>query len=628
MTRQMKKLHRILTVGLALLLLLTTITPIFANTTFTDVAADYWGRQHIAKAAERGIVSGSTQNGKPVFKPEDPVTKAEALIMVYKTLGATGKLQSTENFTSKYKSVMESYNIPMWAFEAIAYALEYNILSGSELSSIMSGTQQTNATRQQVAVYLGKAMNPNAQASTTSSLTFIDREIIDATAMPYVQLLVSKGIISGDNNNRFNPRNSIKRVEMATICSKAYDVLDAADVVVEVPVVVAPKTETKIRTIVDVRVDSIFVRDNDGNMDIYRVEESTEVFINNSKSRVGNLTRDRRAHFTFDENNKLIKIEVNPTEDKYEGFIDKITIGDSYDTITVRGDYGSTGTRTFRIYEDTEIEYEKKSGYIRDLSEGDQIAVVYEGDRAVRIEAYSPIDELVGILEAAITFNKYPFTMQIRTAGNQVRELELGDSLRIRKDNKTVDLTDLSRGDIVTIQLNGNRVSRIDAIGVSGTQKGDKGVIQSMILGNPNKITIVNADNREYTYDVDNNVKVYIDDTRSNLFDLRVGYEVELEIENNRVIAIEADKVEKSNTLTGEIVSVHDSINRIVVKTFNNTTKKYEEIPVFINKNTNIIDESGKSTDMKYLDRRDEVFVSGKYDDEVFVATRIIVLND
>lgn len=627
MTRQMKNIHRMLMIGLALLMLVTTITPIFADTTFTDVAANYWGRQHITKAAERGIVSGSLQNGKPVFKPEDPVTKAEALIMVYKTLDATDKLQSTENFTSKYKTVMESYNIPMWSFEAVAYALEYNILSGSELGGLMSGTQQTNATRQQVAGYLGKAMDPNAQASTTSSLTFIDREMIDTTALPYVQLLVNKGIISGDNNNRFNPKSSIKRVEMATVCSKAYDVLDATDIVVEVPVVAESKTETKIRTILDVKVDSVFVRDNDGNLDVYTIENTTEIFVNNSKSNKNNLSKDRRAHFTFDEDGKLLKIEMNPTEAKYEGYIDKINIGDSYDTITVRGDYGSTGTRTFRIYEDTEFEYENKSGNIRDLSVGDQITVVYEGDRAERIEAYSPMDELVGILEATIDYKKYPFVIKVKLAGNQVRELEIADNVRVRKDSKTKELTDLSRGDIVSIQLNGNKVTRIDASSVSGIQEDDKGIVQSIILGNPNKIVIVNEDNEEFTYDIDSNVTIYIDDTKSELYDLRVGYEVELEIENNRVLAIEADKVESRNSLSGEIVSVHDSINRVVVKNFDNTTKRYEEVPVFINKYTNIIDEDGKSIDMGGLYRRDEVFVSGEYDDGVFVATRIIVLN-
>ncbi|AOY75527.1 S-layer homology domain-containing protein [Clostridium formicaceticum] len=628
----MKSFKRIFIVMMILAMFMTTAMTSFAAIAFTDVSTNYWGRPHIEKMADNSIVSGMMENGKLVFKPEAFVSRVQALQMIFRTLRATDRLQSTANFTNKYEDVMASYNIPEWAYEAVAYALEYEILTGNELANLMKDEQQVSATRQQVAVYLGKAIDTDPQGSAVSSINFVDRELIDAVAMPYVELLVTNNIISGDDKNYFNPRNTITRAQMAAICSKAFDYLEEeADIIVEIPVndpVEEEKTETKIATIIDIRNDNIFVRDNNDNVDVYTIENNTEFFLNGSKTTRNNVTKDRRAHFTFNQEKKLIKIEINPSEDKYEGFIDKINRGDSYDSITVRGDYGYTSTRTFRLSENTEIRYENKSAHIRDLSTGDQISVVYEGDRAVRIEAYSPMDELVGILEASISYTRYPFTMQVRTAGNQVRELEISDGVRVRKDDKTKELTDLSRGDIVSLQINGNRVTRIDAISVSGTQKDDKGVVQSIILGNPNKITIVNEDNDEFTYDIDNNVTIYIDDTRSNLYDLRVGYEVELEIENNRVIAIEADKVEQRNSLTGEIVSVHDSINRIVLKVFNDTSKRYEDIPVYINKNTNIIDEKGKSIDMGYLDRRDEVFVSGKYEEDVFVATRIIILNN
>lgn len=633
----MKNLHRVLRIGLALLILLTTIAPIFAATTFTDVAADYWGRQHIAKAAERGIVSGSVVNGKPVFKPEDPVTKAEALIMVYKTLKATNKLKSTQNFTSKYQTVMESYKIPMWAYEAVAYALEYNILSGSELSTIMSGTQQVNATRQQVAVYLGKAIDPNAQASATSPLTFIDREIIDTAALPYVQLLVSKGIISGDNNNRFNPKNTIKRVEMATVCSKAYDVLNSADIVVEVPVSVQepeePKTTTKYRTIdyVATETNTVFVRDDNDNQEIYQVLSSTEILVNGVKRSIGYLAKNQKANFIFDKDNKLIKIEVNPTGNKYEGFIEKITLGSNYDSIVVYDEYSPANDRrrTFRVYKDDKIviELDGKRVDVEDLKEDDQIAVTYDGNRATRITSYSKIQDITGILEASVNFTRYPFKISVRSVNNTVKEYEIDDSVTVRINNKKANLEDLVRGDIVTIRLDRDKVSRIEATSIN-LNKEDKGIIQSITLGNPNKITIIGKDDEEVTYEVSNSASIYIDDERGTVRDLGIGYDVELELQGNVIVAIEATKVVQRNSIEGEIVRFYDSINRIIVKGYDSTTRRYEEVAVYINKDTRIIDEDGKVIDMRYLDRGDEVFITGNYEDDIFIATRIIVLND
>lgn len=629
---QMKNIRRIGMIVLALLMLLTTIVPIFAAAGFTDVAADYWGKSHIDKAAEKGIVSGSLENGKSVFKPEDPVTKAEALIMVYKTLKTTNKLKSTENYTNKYKSVLESYNIPNWSFEAIAYTLEHNILSGSELAGLMSGTKQTNATREQVAMYLGRAIDSNVQTSSVTPLTFIDREVISTPALPYVQLLVGKKIISGDNNNRFNPKNTIKRVEMATVCAKAYDVLKTVDIVVEIPEPQEPKTTTKFRTIdfVAIETNTVLVRDDNDKQEIYQVLSNTEIIVNKLKRSISYLSRNQKANFVFDQDDRLIKIEVNPTENKYEGFIDKITLGTSYDSIMVYDEYGlpNDRRRTFKVYENDNIliELDNKRVDVKDLKEGDQISVIYDNDRATRITSYSKIQDITGILDDSVNFARYPFKISVRGVNNVVKDYEVEESVTVRLGSKRANLEDLVRGDIVTITLDRDRVTRIEAA-QTNIKKTDKGIIQSITLGNPNSLTLIGKDDEEVRYEISNSASIYIDDERSTVRDLGVGYDVELELQGNVIVEIEAKKVEQRNSIEGEIVRFHDSINRIIVKGYDSSTRRYEEVPVFVNKDTKIIDKDGKTIDMRYLDRRDEVFVTGRYEDDVFVATRIIVIE-
>ena len=616
---------------LALVMLLTTIAPSFAATNFADVSSDYWGRTHIAKAAERGIVSGSIENGKSVFKPEDPVTKAEALIMVYKTLRATNNLKSTDSFANKYKAVLESYKIPSWAFEAIAYAMEYNILTGGELAGLMSNGRQTNASRQQVAVYLGRAFGSGNQDINISPLTFIDREVIDKDALPYVQLLVNKKIISGDDNNRFNPRNSIKRVEMATVCSKAYDVLKASDIIIEVPDPQKPKTTTKFRTIdfVAFDTDTILVRDDNDDQEIYQVLNNTEILVNGVKRSIGYLSKNQRANFIFDQNNRLLKIEVDPKESKYEGFIDRISLGTDYTSIVVYDEYSPPNDRrrTFRVYDsdNIRIELDDKRVDVKDLKEDDQIRVYYDSNRATKIESYSRIQDITGILDDAINYSRYPYRLSLRGVNNQLTEYEIDESIVVRLGNRRATLEDLVRGDILTITLNRNRITRIEAA-QTNIKKKDEGIIQSITLGNPNSIVILDKDGEEVSYDIANSASIYIDDERSDFKDLGIGYDVELELQGNAVVAIEAEKVEQRNSIEGEIVRFHDSINRIIVKGYDTSTKRYEEIPVYVTKDTRIIDEDGKSIDMRYLDRRDEVFVTGRYEDDVFVATRIIVL--
>ncbi|SNS43813.1 S-layer homology domain-containing protein [Anaerovirgula multivorans] len=632
----MKRMKRSVIIMFTLLMLLTTTMTSFAAT-FADVGTNHWARQHVEKMEEKSIISGMTEGGKLVFKPESAVSRVQAIHMIYRTLRATNKLQSTENFTSKYQTVMASYNIPEWGYEAVSYAYEKGIITGAELGNLMVGTQQVSATRQQVAVYLGKAIDVNAQVSSTSPLTFIDRELIDTAALPYVQLLVSNKIISGDNNNKFNPKNTITRAQMASICSKAYDVLDTVNIVVEVPVPVQEetKTTTKFGTIdyVVIETNTVFVRDGD-NIEIYQVASNTEIIVDGVKRVINSLSKGQDGKFVFDGNNKLIKIEINASANKYKGFIEYLTTGESYNTIIVRDDYNTTNKRkTFKVYnsDHVNIQLDDKNATFKDLEEETQVEVIYDGDRALKIVSYSNnMQDVAGILEASVNFAKYPFKITVRVANNEIKDYEITESVTVRRNGKKADLEDLVRGDIVSLIVEkNNKISRITATSTkTSNKKKDEGIIQSIAFDRPNKITIINEDDDEITYEVDNNVSIYLDDTRSTIYDLRIGHNIEIEVQGNVITEIEGKKTTAGNRITGEIVSIYDNIDRIIVRIYDSSTRKYDEISVYINKDTTIYTDDGKERELRYLARKDEVFIYGSYEHDVFVATKIMVIND
>ncbi|SDJ84513.1 S-layer homology domain-containing protein [Natronincola ferrireducens] len=626
----MKKARKLLILSITLLLLVSTTMTSFASTPFRDVSGTHWARQHITRMAEKKIIGGMLdEGGNPIFMPDASVTKPQALQMIYNTLAASGKLKSTQNYTEKYKSVMVSNSVPTWAHQAVAYALEHSLLPGSELAGLMNGSQQTNATRQQVAVYLGRALEGNLPKDTTVAVNFIDREIISSEALPYVGLLVKHKIISGDNNNRFNPHNTITRAQMAAMSSSTYDVLKS-EIIVEVTPPAEPKTTTKSRTIISADNRTIYVWDNDYRVEMYTVESNTEVTINGVKRSITNLARDQKANLVFNEDDELIKIEVNPSDNKYEGVVESTTIGNIYGTITVRNDsYSSDRRRVFRVYttENVEIKLDGKTVGLQDLKEDHQVTVTYDGYNAIKIIADTKLRDTTGLLESSVNFARYPYTIRIRIANNEVRELELDEYVAVRRDGRRRNLEDLVRGDIIEVTIEKDKVTYIEATSIN-VKREDEGVIQSIVFGNPNKITIVGKEDKEVTYEVDTNVSVYIDDERATFHDLRVDYNIELELQGNVIITIEGKKIERRNSFDGEIVRFHDNINRIIVKVYNTDARKYEEIPVYVNNSTRILDEKGKEIDMRYLDRRDQVFITGRYDDDVFIATRIIVIND
>ena len=85
-----------------------------------------------------------------------------------------------------------------------------------------SGTNR-DSTRENVAVIFGKALSHISKVNTSAELSFKDKAEITATSVPYIDLLARLGILVGDSDGNFNPKNYINRAEMAVIASKSYE---------------------------------------------------------------------------------------------------------------------------------------------------------------------------------------------------------------------------------------------------------------------------------------------------------------------------------------------------------------------------------------------------------------------
>ena len=624
----MKKLRRTTLIILATCLVLTNIVPAFASS-FPDVPSNHWAKPYIDKVEKHRIITGTTDaNLNVIFAPNNPVTKIESLQMIYKTLAATDRLKTSQSLKDKYKNTLDSYDIPSWSHEAVAYALEYNILNTLEISGLMSSGKQTTASRQQVAVYFGKVLDSSISSTTLPPLSFIDSETIGADAKPYVQLMVGHGIIRGDDNNRFNPRNTITRAEMAVLTAKTYDLLEDEKIVIEIPADKEPekpkdedKKITKKGKIEHIAIDTrtIFLRDENDEMFMYEIRSDADIIIDGRSRLINALSKDQKVSITLDSNDRIIKVEVNPKEDKIEGYVDSVLFGDLYDRIKV-------GNTTFKVYDDVEIEKDKKPISLADIKVDDAVTLYFSDDVATKIIVDNTYESFAGILESSVDFSRYPFRLTIRTVGSELKVLEIDDKATIRRDGKRADLEDLSKGDIVSVEVRDNTIEKIEATAMNKKQK-EKGTIESITIGSRNMLTILNEDNELVTYEANNSTVVYINDERASIADLRQHYEVELRIENDIVTEIDAKKRAQYNTLGGEITTVRDSVNRIIVRNFDRNSSRYEDVPVYINRDTEIHVGNKIQTGIRYLARNDEVFIYGEYDGDDFIATKVIVLN-
>lgn len=201
--------------------------PAYASV-FSDIDTAPWpgAAQYIDEAYELGIITGYIENDQRLCKPKNNVTYCEAVQLMYALMNSYSGTSVNQSVVSKWQSTMAAENIPSWAYNAVAYALENSILSRNDISIFMaSSTVQNNARREDIAVIFGKALSKVYSLASNPTLTYNDKAQIASTSVPYVELLNRLNIMVGDANNNFNPKVNMNRAELSVLVTKTYHTL-------------------------------------------------------------------------------------------------------------------------------------------------------------------------------------------------------------------------------------------------------------------------------------------------------------------------------------------------------------------------------------------------------------------
>lgn len=90
------------------------------TSSFTDVPANYWAAPAISAVSNSGLVTGFPDG---TFRPEDRITRAQALVVLSKALGNKATPNSTQ--LNRYS---DSRAVPDWATESVSKAANANII--------------------------------------------------------------------------------------------------------------------------------------------------------------------------------------------------------------------------------------------------------------------------------------------------------------------------------------------------------------------------------------------------------------------------------------------------------------------------------------------------------------------
>lgn len=218
-----KNIKKIISLVLAISITLASTVIYAAN--FKDISG-HWAKKYIEKGQKLGLVSGVSAE---TYEPEAYLTRVEALIMVSRLLSPS--LDEVEKAVKKYESTLLKYDLKDWTKSGISVALSYGIIDESILSNLINSVGiQTPSSREEVAKFVTCAIGLEKEAKSKPgniSLNYKDETSITKSAKPYILIMNEKKIMNGAKDRNFNPLAPIKRGEMASVLSGAYDYLQS-----------------------------------------------------------------------------------------------------------------------------------------------------------------------------------------------------------------------------------------------------------------------------------------------------------------------------------------------------------------------------------------------------------------
>lgn len=618
--------RKIVAVGIGLAMMFQT-TAVFAGT-FNDLKDSEWAESYIEKMASKGIITGF--NG--AYKPLDPVNKYSAVVMIYRTLKAAGKMDDTSvnAAVAKYAAVLGDNKVPVWPdlHQAVAWMLDNGVIQAEELKYFMTGENHNNARRYEISIFLGKALNVflEENVNTFITLSFKDANLISSGSAPYVNLLVTKKVLVGDTGGNFKPYDPMTRAAMAKVLSVSYDLLGGTETTTpEAPVTVPANPTTKTGTLAFILEDTnkIIVTDSTDTAknEVYSLEGVT-ITISGTKADLSDLDKGSEVKLTFD-GTKLVKVESGSYFGEVKGTlkeVEKMTV--VYRIVITEDETGDKKT----YYTDKALTSVKVDGVdtpLDKLKSGDKLTLQFNDLKQIsRMTVVQRYQTYEGILKSQLNFVGKP-RITIKLESDKDVVLELDTSVDIERNDKNAEIADLVVGDFVTVRTSYDKVDRLYSF--SAAKKEVSGTIQQIVIGKVNKVTILTDDDGEKEYTLSSSAAIEVDNVNVDIYGLRVGYDADLDVEGLLATSIDATKSVSKEQLSGTVSKVYSDLDIITLKQTVSGTIKYTSVSY--NGSTKVLMADGTAKSIGNLDVGDTIFAYGTYRDTFFLAEKVIILE-
>ncbi|MBX6376932.1 MAG: S-layer homology domain-containing protein [Clostridia bacterium] len=412
-----------------------------------------WALRHIAAMDLLSVIRGYEDG---TFRPNQPVTEAEAVAMVVRAMGY-------ENEAARpLPAALGRQRLEGWYAGYAEVAADLGLLDSDEFHP------QLPAQRAWVAKLMVRAMGleDKADAAEARNLDFRDAAAIPDELGGYVAVVVAEDVMRGYPDFTFRPFAPVTRAEMAAILDRAADRLrqaDGGDRVVE-------------GRLVAVEEDGAVVVVVDGKEARYRLADGVLVFLDDRQAEVGDLDPGDSVRLYVGADGAVVFIDAwstgaggkenknedeNQNKDKDEvrwvsGEVYAVDVNDRELTLSLDGD-----EERYEVAADVRVTYGDEDLEWGDVRVGDRVRVALDADDTVTaIEIRSrESSEVEGRLVEVDASGDGHVTVRVDGAEWTWR---VSRDVEVRIDGRVRSLDALRKNDEVRLTLEGGWVVRIE----------------------------------------------------------------------------------------------------------------------------------------------------------------------
>ncbi|MGE5580515.1 MAG: S-layer homology domain-containing protein [Bacillota bacterium] len=566
---------------------------------FGDLAEALWAASSIAKMRGLGIITGYDGN---VFKPNSPVTQAEALTMMVRAFDLEDEAEEmAKRFGLPYEELDKKSNkkgkddyrghdddessviingmlLPVigkndrWALGYILLAVEEGWVKLSECSP------NKPATRAWISKVMVRALDHEAQAIAKMKvkLPFTDRAAVPADSVGYVAEAVAMGLFQGYNDGSFQPNKPVTRAEMATILERFL----SDELPSDMPYLAAG-------TVTSVSSNKVALKTENGSTLTYTVSGDALIVVDGKPSTLSTVKVGDVVEVLSNGSGTALLITVKkhgtgttpPVAQQVTGEIVAIAMPPAL-TLKISGQ----SNRTITLADDCSIKLGKSKLAYEQLLLGDVVKVTLQDNKATAIEVISRAgtsQKVTGVIQG-ITTSSAGIDLVIKD-GSTTKTVRLASDVEVTYGTSDLTPADLRVNDEVEATVVNGLATRVKILDRDFTGDFD-GTISSITHTEDETVIVVTKGSASHTATVTADTEITYGTVDLTRGDLRLGDVVVVTVEDDEATEIEVQSRAGSQKVTGVIQSISTTSSgfNVVVKvgTANQTLRVPKNVQV------------------------------------------------